>query len=634
MSEPKQIAVIVAGIDEEYQNSVIDGISAAAKKLNANVACFAAFGGVIASGKYDIGEYNIYQLANYDLFDGVILMTNTVCDTNEKKKIIDRVKEAGIPAVTLDGDDDPDFYNIEIDNTKAMREIVQHVIKEHGAKVINFISGPLSNPEAQDRYEAYLHVMAENQLIVDARRVYFGEFRNVDGERAVEELFQARLPLPDAIICANDAMALGAIRMLEKYGKRVPEDILVTGFDNTYNARHHYPALTSVARPLFKVGYKACEMVIRAANGEACEKTAHFRAAPVFSESCGCRNAVIEDLKRYKISTFKVINSCRSDISLLNRITSELAETENVEECLNVIGKFLHELDCEQCCLCLCSEWKGSVTGRSTDYQIHGYTKTMSAPLIWTKDGIGAVDSFPSTQMYPVPLEEGGNISYFLPLHFRERCLGYYIITNSQFPTKSMLCHSLMMNISNSIENIRKLLHLNNVINELDRLYVIDPLCGIYNRNGFIREADALYHRCEDSGEALLISFIDMDGLKLINDNYGHKEGDFALQRLASVIHDCCSSGQICARFGGDEFIILGAGYSEDDAEALERAFSKQLSDINNILHKPYELSASVGTYIAHVEPGVTLFNMITAADQMMYEKKKRKKTSRYLRKA
>ena len=440
MSEPKQIAVIVAGIDEEYQNSVIDGISAAAKKMNANVACFAAFGGVIASGKYDIGEYNIYQLVNYDLFDGVILMTNTVCDINEKKKIINRVKEAGIPAITLDGDDDPDFYNIEIDNTKAMRDIVQHVIKEHGAQIINYISGPLSNPEAQDRYEAYLHVMAENKLIVDARRVYFGEFRAVDGERAVEDLFQSRLPLPDAIICANDAMALGAIRMLEKHGRRVPEDILVTGFDNTYNARHHYPALTSVARPLFKVGYKACEMIIRAAGGETCEKTAHFRAAPVFSESCGCRNAVKEDLKRYKISTFKVINSCRSDISMLNRITSELAETETVEESLNVIGKFLHELDCEQCCLCLCSEWKGSITGRSTDYQIHGYTKTMSAPLIWTKDGIGTVDSFPSAQMFPVPIEGTGNISYFLPLHFRERCLGYYVITNSQFPTKSMLC--------------------------------------------------------------------------------------------------------------------------------------------------------------------------------------------------
>ena len=198
---------------------------------------------------------------------------------------------------------------------------------------------------------------------------------------------------------------------------------------------------------------------------------------------------------------------------------------------------------------------------------------------------------------------------------------------------KSMLCHSMMMNISNSIENIRKLLHLNNVISELDKLYVIDPLCGIYNRNGFIREADMLYRKCEDTGDSLLISFIDMDGLKIVNDSYGHKEGDFALQRLASVIKDCCLPGQICARFGGDEFIILGIGSNEDEVEALEYRFSKRLADQNNIINKPYQLSASIGTYIAPVETGVTLFNMITTADQMMYERKKKKKTSRYLRK-
>lgn len=72
MAKIKNIAVIVAGIDEEYQNSVIDGIISCAKEHDANIACFTAFGGVISSSKYDIGEYNIYSLVNYDEFDGVV----------------------------------------------------------------------------------------------------------------------------------------------------------------------------------------------------------------------------------------------------------------------------------------------------------------------------------------------------------------------------------------------------------------------------------------------------------------------------------------------------------------------------------------------------------------------------------
>ncbi|MBP0972630.1 MAG: GGDEF domain-containing protein [Oscillospiraceae bacterium] len=630
----KHIVVIAAGVDEEYQNSVIDGVIDCAKKANANVTCFASFGGVISNSKYDIGEYNIYNLINYRKFDGAVLLTNTICNPEMKKKIIAGVKAAGIPGVFLDCDDDPDFYNIKIDNIEAMRAIVQHVIQEHGAKTVNYISGPLSNPEAQARYEAFLHVMAENRLIADARRVYFGEFRPIDGERAVEEFLNSGMPLPDAIISANDAMALSAMRSLQKAGYSIPEDIIVTGFDNTYNARHYCPTLSSVSRPLYDAGYKACEVLLDAANGGNPEKVISLSAEPVFTESCGCKHEGDEDFETYKKSTFDIIDNCRSDIAILNRMTSELAESETPEQNQEVITKFLSHLECDQWCMCLCAEWNTTFRGSAPDdYQIHGYTKTMSAPLIWQKDGVGSVDSFSSSQMFPLPLEGGGNVSFFLPLHFRERCLGYYIITGSKFPMKSMLCHSIMMNISNSIENIRKLLHLNNVISELDKLYVIDPLCGIFNRNGFIREADLLYRKCEDTGDPLLISFIDMDGLKIVNDNYGHKEGDFALQRLASVIKDCCLPGQICARFGGDEFIILGIGTNEDEVEALEYRFLKRLSDQNHIINKPYELSASIGTYIAPIDPNVTLFNMITTADQMMYEKKKKKKTSRYLRK-
>ncbi|WP_242823050.1 hypothetical protein [Ruminococcus flavefaciens] len=90
-----EIAVIVAGIDEEYQNSIIDGITSCAKKHMVNVSCFCAFGGVLSSRKYDIGEYNIYSLINYDKFDGVILMSNTISDPVEKEKIINKDKKLG-----------------------------------------------------------------------------------------------------------------------------------------------------------------------------------------------------------------------------------------------------------------------------------------------------------------------------------------------------------------------------------------------------------------------------------------------------------------------------------------------------------------------------------------------------------
>lgn len=632
-----EIAVMVAGIDEEYQNSVIEGINSSAVKYNVNVTYFSAFGGVMTNSLFDVGEYNIYKLINYDKFDAAILLTNTISDDGEKKKIIDSVKNAGIPAVVLDCDDYPEFYNVMIDNNAAMKEIVRHIIAKHNAKTINYVSGPLVNPEAEDRYNAFCSVLDEYGLELDEKRVFYGEFRALDGVHAVEHFIRSGLSMPDAIICANDAMALAVVMTLEEYGYDVPKDVMVTGFDNTYSARHYCPAITSVSRPLSNAGELACEMLVKILSGEKYDKTVRLSSEPVFSESCGCVNNHSEDIVKYKKSMLRTLENCRYDIKILDRLTSDLAESETSDDNIRTIGKYFHKTGCKQYALCLCSEWDSTLREswepESSDlYQVDGYTEKMSAPLIYNDGTIISVESFESKDIYPVPFKDGGNISYILPLHFRERCLGYYIMSNGDFPTKSLICHSLMMNISNSIENIRKLIHLNSVIEELDKLYVVDPLCGIYNRNGFIRNADSVFREMVESHDKLLISFIDMDGLKLINDNYGHKEGDFALRKLAEVIQNCCFNGRICSRFGGDEFIIFGKTDSDDDVIVLENEFKRQLAAMNAIISKPYSIDASIGTIVSTVEPDMKLFSLITKADQIMYERKKKKKTSRYLR--
>ncbi|MCR4794179.1 MAG: GGDEF domain-containing protein [Ruminococcus sp.] len=637
MDRPIEIAVIVAGIDEEYQNAVLDGIKKCAKRYRANISCFCSFSGVLSSRKFDVGEYNIFNLINYEKFDGMILLTNTISDAIVKEKIISKVKSSGLPVAVLDCDDYPEFYNISIDNYKAMRSLVDHILEEHRVTLVNFISGPLANPEASARLNAFYDSMDAHSVPVDNDRVYLGEFRAADGKKGVDQFISSGMPRPQAIICANDAMALAAIEELNNFGYNVPDDVIVTGFDNTYNAQHHVPSLTTVSRPLEEAGYKACEVLIKKANGKKYDEDTVFEAVPVFNESCGCKSESRNNADEFKASSYKLLNKCRRDISLLNRMTTELAEKDELDDNLRTVACFIRDIKCDRFCICLCSNWDEVSSGNSANstqnnFQTKGYTTKMSAPLIFDNGTNIPVKEFPSSDMHPVPLNNGGNISFFMPLHFREYCLGYYIFVNSDFPTKSLICHSLMLNISNSIENIRKLIHMNDMIKELDRLYVIDPLCNIYNRNGFIREADKMVKKCLDTNQKLLIAFIDMDGLKLINDNFGHKEGDFALQQFANVISECCRGGRICARFGGDEFIIFGENAYDEDIEALESVFHVQLKKMNRLINKPYELDASIGTIVTEVDADTTLFNLITRADEIMYEEKKRKRTSRYLR--
>ncbi len=629
MNEEKitHIAVVAAGIDEEYQNNIISGINRFAEEHNINVSYFAAYGGMLKSRRFDIGEYSIYNLINFSAFDGTILMTNTICDPETKERIIKRVGDSGIPAVVFDCGDYPQLYNISINNSSAMSAVINHVIEEHGAEVINFVSGPLSNPEATDRYHAFLDVMKKHNLPVEEERVFFGEFRSLDGRQAIEDFLESGMSLPDAFICANDAMALTAVSALEKAGYKVPDDVIVTGFDYTYNARNFCPALTSVKRPLFDMGYKSAEIILDIINGKNPPKNISLESSPVFSESCGCKTETSDDYRIYKKRTYKKLENINSGISMLNRFTAGLAETEEVSETIDVLNKFIEELECDKFCLCLTEDWQDSF-GLNIPESEGGYAGYITSPLIWENGERRTCGYFPSRNMFPEPVETSGNINYFLPLHFRERCLGYYIITNSDFPVYSLLCHNLTMNLSNSLENVRKLIHLNKTMDELNRLYVVDPLCNIYNRNGFINLADAKFKECADKNQKVMLTFIDMDGLKFINDNYGHNEGDFAIQRLASVIQESCMNG-ICARFGGDEFVVFSFDVTENDAETFKRRFSAKIENMNAIIKKPYTLSASLGSVVAVAGGETTLYSVIKQADEKMYEVKKQRKNSR-----
>ena len=123
-----------------------------------------------------------------------------------------------------------------------------------------------------------------------------------------------------------------------------------------------------------------------------------------------------------------------------------------------------------------------------------------------------------------------------------------------------------------------------------------------------------------------------MDGLKMINDTYSHKEGDSALRQLAKAIRMSCRHGEVYARFGGDEFIVFAGESNEEQAQVLAGQIQKRIDEYNLTSGKPYPLMASIGWHITEVDEESQLYPLITAADMKMYEEKKRKKVSRYLR--
>ena len=608
------VAAFVCGMDEEYPYHIIQGINAFAREHAMNISYFASFGGVVENSSFDEGEYSIYKLGTLSDFDGALLLTNTFPNLVIRNQIIDKVKEAQIPAVIFECSDYKEFYDISTDNYTVMKKMVEHLIKEHGVKTFNYISGPDANPESQARYKAFCDTLSENGMEFDERRLYKGYFRSYDGIKAIDEFFRSGMSLPDAFVCANDSMALTAMTKLQANGIKIPEDVIVTGFDYTFNARSSFPTLTTVKRPLYASGVKACEVLYSLMQGGEMPRSTIMEAEPVFAESCGCHLNTDDSAQEFRKETSVKIERMYTGIHILNKLIAALAIARNIDECADAIYKWLDVVDCSDFALCLVSDWEKTYSTVTTGEESEKYPEAMTAPVIWNHGEKSAIKSFPSKQLQPELQMTSGRISYYIPLHFGPRILGYYIMSNTDFPIYSNHCHTITMSISNAIENISK-------------LNVLDPLCGIYNRNGFNINASYVFEECVKANTALSVIFIDVDGLKVINDTYGHSEGDATIKAVSEAIESCCGSMDVCGRIGGDEFVAIGRG--EDFADIFEKRFNTELERRNSESDKPYTLSASVGHINAVPDETDTLLEFVQQADAKMYLAKKARKKQR-----
>jgi diguanylate cyclase (GGDEF)-like protein len=158
----------------------------------------------------------------------------------------------------------------------------------------------------------------------------------------------------------------------------------------------------------------------------------------------------------------------------------------------------------------------------------------------------------------------------------------------------------------------------------LQNLSLIDDLTGLYNRRGFLALAEQHLRMIQRKGAALLI-YLDLDDLKLINDSYGHLEGNRALVVTANVLRACFRQSDILARLGGDEFCVLMTDAAQDSAQQVRKRLQQRAEFVNALSSWKFRLSLSVGIADVPVVHQPSLDQLLRIADAHMYEEKREK---------
>ena len=289
----KRICLVTISPETEYSRRVMSGICAQCKKYGYDVVVISALVSVCNYYKnYLHGELNIYNLINFDLFDGFIITPIPMTEDNNTvlyEKLLEQFKDCPKPVVSLDKKF-ADFPVIYTDDKTPFRRITEHLIKKHNCRSFDILSGPNESQLTTMRLNGILEVLSENNIPIESDHVFRGDYWYFGGEHLANRYICGELELPDAVICLSDHMALGLINRLKKNNINVPEDVIVTGFGAVREAAINTPPLTSYVPAQAKTGADAVDYlrsVIDPAASIVKYKEKNNESLKIGS-SCGC----------------------------------------------------------------------------------------------------------------------------------------------------------------------------------------------------------------------------------------------------------------------------------------------------------------------------------------------------------
>lgn len=624
-TEHKVIGLCVAGIQLDYVRDVTMSISGCAHAKGYNVLLFNAFSDIYYDTAFTRGEASIYDLINYKMLDALVILAESIKNDKVSNMIVQRARENGVPVISVDKHIDG-CCNIVFNYTDSFEQIVRHVIEHHGCRRVNFVAGIKGNDFSEERVEAFKKVLRDNDIEFEPERLGYGDFWDTPTIKVVEGFLQSNKPMPEAIICANDTMAITTCTVLRKHGYRVPDDIIVTGFDGIELEQYNNPRITTAAIDINKIGATIVAAVEDVRNGVELPECIEIPYEMRISQSCGCEK--IDPMQvGDKVMEFyhKMLDSDGHETHMFSYLAKTVG-CHTAEEMARVMSQYSDFF----CWVCTNSDFLSA--DKEYDRYNESFTKQMRVFMQSSAGKYTSGQVYDVTQLLPDlddVLSEYNNIM-FSPLHFQDEVIGYVAVS---FDHRYFIFQNTrrFVNITNQImENFKNRQRLERANQELARVHMLDPMTGIFNRRGFYKNAKKLMKKADKEGIFSAVFSVDMDNLKGINDNFGHTEGDRAIKALSSALEKLTKDGGICSRFGGDEFVVMMATNDVDKCkEELEQKLSHILKDYNRRSKAPYSVEVSIGCAARKMTLLKELDECISSADSEMYCQKRQHKASR-----
>ncbi len=616
----KKLAILANGWSSYFVEDFVKGVKEALKGSDTDIYLFSCYDFTEFSGYPNYNGYSVYRLINYEEYDGVIILADLINNTRILEKERQRILQANVPAISVNAQL-KEIPCIKIDNYSGFYELISHLIKEHGIKDFSYFTGKEHSVDFSERYKAYRIALQDNGITLNPQKTFTVERANYTfAYENADQILKDPENRPQAVVCANDLMAMAVIKKAEELGIQIPQDLKVIGYDDLFYAKSINPSLTTVKSNADRVGYEAARKVMA---GYFDLEVLKVKSSPVYRSSCGCSDNDNMAQKKLALDVMAYSNeneSFNSQLETIDEIFTEATDVFTLMTNLDIFFQKSHHFEGSDFCIFLKSDWTSVLINTA---------ETLPSNLNYGNQ-MQAITSIQNNEKYPreiintrdlIPSKmksEGNNVYLFMPIYNHSYVHGYFVCKNNLLLVKEHYGYRWTMTFGSAVERFRKQNMFKQMSQQYLRLSTRDALSGTINRVGLEKIAKPFFAQNKRNGLTTVLFFVDINKMKFINDNFGHLHGDLAVKTIASAVMEVIPKNWLPIRYGGDEFLVVGNSKNykgEDYCKIITDRITKKTS----IMKLPYLLSASVGTYSVPPNSTLTLEEAVEKCDELMY---------------
>lgn len=619
--EKIRIGYIADYLNTEYSESLINGISTYCQENDIELVIFQI--GLIKSSKtgYDYQYLSIASQITQNNLDGIIIPSGTQLHGMSKKSLaayLKSYKPLKMVSIALEM---PDVPSIMVDCQNSFEALISYLVNEQGCRKFGIMGVDSDSTEIKDRTDIIKKVLKDNNISSSNIELWKSNFHYTSAYQLLTDYYTKKKGEFDfdAVVALNDDLAFACVDFISQgVGKSVPDDIIVTGFDDMQRATFFTPTLTTVNQQVYFQGYKAAQVLEAQIKGKHVEMVHSINAKAILRQST---NKNPEKQNSFVDNDFICMDKTSGEYANTNfSVTEWFTKRSQVFQAANLYTYMQEEILLDKIGPYLTSRLRG-FGFKAAAVVLYDQPIEMRRPFDYFNlpDKANLVSAFdfkinvgknnlpsplafnPNDQLIPDGFLEYTNDGIIaMALYYNTIQYGYILIRRGSYDMSvyELITRAISNQISESYfytKTVNKKKAVLESYGTLDEAAHIDYLTGVKNQRGFIDLGKTALKYSESMKQDGMLIYCDVKGVTKINTEFGHEEGDKAIKAVGEILQHSFRHNDIIARVNGDVFAIISSGLTLDVFKNIKAKIETECYKWQSENKSPYEISVTMG---------------------------------------